>query len=273
MVSGFSGKAQLVMAKRPIAYGADGDGDGDGDAGNGDAGNTGADINTLLNDPAIQAAIQARLDEEVAGLKKKNDELIDKQKKAKDQLKQYEGLDVDRLRTLQKQLENDEEMRLLSEGKVDEVVTRRVELLKKDYEQQIGNLTNIISGHETTIKGKDEKLRELIVDGAVREAYISLDFEPAAMDDVIRTARDIFILGEDGKVIPRNKEGAIIFSKDGKTPIDAKGWLETQADRKPYLKRTSKGAGAQGSKGGASTHDATTSVGQIANGLKKLGFE
>ena len=267
MVSGIKGQAQAVLVKRPVAFGAEGEG-GAGEDGEGGTGGA-VDVNELLQNPDIQKFIQAKLDSEVAGLKNKNTELLDKMKKSNEQLKQFEGLDVERLKALQKQMEENEEMRLLSEGKTEEVVNRRVELLKKDYDQQITMREAKLQEYNDLVKQKDEKLRELIVDGAVREAYVGLDFEPTAMDDVIRNARDIFILGEDGKVVPRDRDGNIIFSKDGKTPIDAKGWLETQAEKKPYLRRASRGAGAVGSKGGTTHNDVTTSVGKIAEGLRK----
>ena len=90
---------------------------------------------------------------------------------------------------------------------------------------------------------------------------------------MIRNARDVFVMDEDGKVIPRDSSGNIIFSKDGNSPIDAKGWLELEAETKHYLRRQSKGAGASGSKGSAGNLDKMSSTGKIAEGLKNLGFQ
>lgn len=247
--------------------------DGQGGSSSGGASGSG-DVKDYANDPVVQKMIQEALDREVAGLKKKNSELIGAEKKYKEQMAQFEGLDVEHLKNLQKQMQENEEMRLLAEGKTEEVVARRVELLKKDYEAQLAARDGKLQEYEGTLKQKEENLRKLLVDGTIREAYVGLDFEPTAMADTLRNARDVFIMDpETGKVVPRDEHGNIIFSKDGKTPIDAKGWLEMQAERKPYLKRPSKGSGAGGNNGyGKSNLEGGTSTSKIARGLEAQGF-
>ena len=226
-----------------------------------------------LKDPAIQKLLQEKVEQEVAGLKKKNSDLIGVEKKLKEQMAQFEGLDVERLKNLQKQMDQNEELRLLSEGKTEEVFTRRVELLKKDYDAQIAARDGKLQEVTNVLKQKEENLRKLVVDGTVRESYITLDFEPTALEDVIRSAREVFIMDDEGKVVPRDTTGNIIFSKDGTTPIDAKGWLELQAERKPYLRRASKGAGAGGNRSYGGNLDKLSSTSKIAEGLKGLGFK
>lgn len=225
-----------------------------------------------LSNPEIQALIQAKIDQEVAGLKKKNSELIGKVKESQEVVKQFEGLDVGVLKNLQKQMQENEEMRLLAEGKTEEVVTRRVELLKKDYDNQVGALKAAIEERDSILKQKEENLRKLAVDGTVREAYMGLGFEPTALDYVIREARDTFIMDEHGDVVPRDAKGQVIFSKDGKNPITTNEWLMLMAEKKPFLRGTSKGAGAQGNKSGSRNFSELSSTGKIAEGLKALGM-
>ena len=179
MIGKTLGQAHVGKVKIPVAFGAEGDGEGG--TGDGEGGTGGVDIDQLMQSPEVQAVIQARLDAETEGLKNKNSELIAKQKTLKEKLGNVEGLDIERLKTLQKQMDENEELRLLSEGKTEEVVNRRVELLKKDYDQQIAALTGKIQEYDGLVKNKDDKLRELVIDGTIREAYVGLDFEPAAM--------------------------------------------------------------------------------------------
>lgn len=245
-----------------------------GDGTNGSAGGGAIDVQATLSNPEIQKAIQEKIDAEVAGLKKKNSDVIADQKKLKEALSQFEGLDVNKMKELQKQLESNEEMRLLSEGKTEEVVARRVELLKKDYDSQLTARDTKLKEYETSLSQKEESLRKLVVDGKIRETFISLDFEPTAMDDVLRNAREVFIMGDDGKVVPRDVGGNMLFGKDGTTPLDAKAWLELQAEKKPYLRRASKGSGASNASGYRAGGDISkmSSTGKIAEGLKKLGM-
>lgn len=243
-------------------------------SGKGGGGGGAIDVQATLSNPEIQKAIQDKIDAEVAGLKKKNAEVIADQKKLKETLSQFDGLDVEKMKNLQKQMEANQELTLLAEGKTEEVIARRVELLKKDYDSQITAREEKLKEQAKSLKEKDESLRKLVVDGKIRETFISLDFEPTAMDDVLRNAREVFIMGDDGKVVPRDAGGNMLFGKDGTTPLDAKAWLELQAEKKPYLRRASKGSGASNASGYRAGGDISkmSSTGKIAEGLKKLGM-
>lgn len=252
-----------MFGKRVVAQGRKYRAEGD------DGGTGGVD----LNSPEVQKAIQDRIDSEVAGLKKKNLELIEKEKKYKESAAQFEGVDLEKIKGLQKQLETNEEMRLLAEGKTEEVVARRVEAMKRDFEANLAARDTKLSEYEQLIKSKEDRLATLLIDGTIREQYVGLDFEPAAMDDVLRYARQIFVMDDSGNPVPRNESGSLIFGKDGKTPITAREWLEGLADKKPYLKRPSKGSGASGNRStGYVDKSKMSSTQRIAEGLKSLGM-
>lgn len=264
------------LATPPWDGEGDGDGDGDGDAGTGaGAGGSGSDdITKLLATPEMQAVLQKKIDEEVAGLKKKNSELIEKQKTLKENMAQFEGLDVERIKAFQKQIEENEEMKLLSEGKIEEVVDRRTEAMRKDFTSNLTARDAKIEELSQILKKKEEDLTALVVDGQIRESYIALDFEPTAMDDIITLGRKTFVMDyESGQATPRDQHGNIIFSKDGKTPIGPAEWLENLSEKKPYLRRASSGAGASGSGGRGNRGDVDTSkmspTQLIAHGLEK----
>lgn len=236
----------------------------------GASGNGELNIQDILNNPEVKAAMQAQLDSEVSGLKGKNTELLKKMKVASEQNKLYEGIDLEKVQTLQKQIDENEEMRLLSEGKTEEVVARRVENMQRDHESTLTALNGKITDLETFLKGKEEDLTKLVIDGQIREAYVNLDFEPSAMDDTIRNGREVFVMGDDGKAVPRDSSGNIIFGKDGKSPLTAAEWLDGVADTKKYLRRESKGSGAQGSGRPSGEVDTSkmSSTQRIAHGLR-----
>lgn len=253
----YMGQAQVVKTK-PVSFEGDPE-----------------DKDVDLNSPEVKALLDKLVAEQVAGLKNKNDELLGKLKDSTEKAKQFEGYDPEQVKNLMNRLQTDEELKLITEGKVDEVVTRRTENLKKDYQSQIDALQAKLGEHEGVIKSKEERLAELVIDGQVREAYVGLDFEPAALDDVLRLARSVFIMNENGAAVPRDNNGQIIFSKDAKTPVSAKEWLENLAEKKTYLRRGSSGGGSKGSKGGSQNYDRTkaSSKDMILQGLKAMGKE
>lgn len=239
----------------------------------GEGGGSGGGGSIDINNPEIQKLLQAEVEKTVAGLKKKNSELIDKEKKLKEQLNQYEGVDPEKAKTVMKQLQENEELRLISEGKVDEVVARRVELRDKDWQNKYDSLANKITEYEEILRKKEEKLTELVIDGQIREAFVQLDYEPSALDLITMQGRKVFIMDENGKAVPRDEHGNLLFGKDAKTPLSAKEWLESQAEKKTWLRKPSKGAGAAPSRGTSGLDPSKMSSSQkIAEGLKQRGL-
>lgn len=241
----------------------------------GEGGSGGGSVTQVdLNSPEVQKILQEKIEAEVQGLKKKNAELIDKFKKVSEQAKQFEGLDIEHLKNLQKQMAENEEMRLLAEGKTEEVVARRVELRDKDWQNRYNNLEIMLGERDKVISGLNERLTGMVIDGQVREAYLNLDFNPKAMDDVIARARQVFIMDEEGKAVPRDSQGNIIYGKDARTPISPKDWLENLAEDKDYLRRQSAGAGAKPSnqRGGVIDKKQMTPTQRIAHGLAERGI-
>lgn len=234
----------------------------------GDVGSGGID----LNNPEIQKAIQAKIDAEVQGLKNKNSELLGKFKEAQEKMKQFDGVDIENVKNLQKQMQENEEMRLLAEGKTEEVINRRIENFKKDYESQLQARDGKLSEYEQMLKQKEERLASLVIDGQIREAYVQLGYEPAALDDVLRLGRDVFVMDENGKAVPRDSDGNIIFGKDAKSPVSAGEWLQNLAEKKTYLRGANKGAGTQANRGsGRVDTSKMSSTQKIAEGLRKMG--
>lgn len=238
-------------------------------AGEGDEGGSGG-VN--LQDPAIQAALKAAIDAEVAGLKAKNAELIGKLKEAP----KFDKAEYDSLLDLKKKVEANEEMKLLSEGKLEEVLNRRNEAWKRDTEAQIAARDNKLNEYESIVKAKDERLKTLLIDSEVRQAYVSLDYEPAALDDILLQARMTFVMDENGSVVPRDSDGVLRMGKDGRTPLKPQEWLEGLVEKKPYLRKASTGAGANPAQraGGSNKFDASkaTAAQSIAEGLKQRGI-
>jgi len=235
--------------------------------GNGGSGAGAVDLNAAEVQAAIKAAVE-KANAEAEGIKSMNARLLDDLKK-----KTLPAEELAAWQEMKKRIAADEEMKLMSEGKLDAVVAKRVEAMKRDTEAQLAANAAKLSEYEQLVQARDEKLKTLMIDGQLKEAYVSLDYEPAAMDDIIRLGRSVFIMGEDGKVVPRDEHGTVIYSKDGTTPLGAAEWLARLSEKKPYLKRPSSGGGAQPSRNGGKGFNPATATAQqkIAEGLRQMG--
>jgi phage protein len=90
---------------------------------------------------------QAEVDELVAGLKNKNGELLGSQKQLKadlanmqEQLKRFDGIDPEAVHNILKRFSDDEEAKLIAEGKIDEVLNRRTERMQGAHQKQVQGL-------------------------------------------------------------------------------------------------------------------------------------
>lgn len=199
-----------------------------------------------LNNPEVKAAVQSLIDAEVQGLKTKNNELIQTNKTLKDEFNgfkgQFDGLDINVVKALVQKAGQDEETRLLAEGKIDEVMNRRTELMRGDFAKQLEA--------EKLRADKSEafanRFRDRVLSDSIREAAVKTGAIPDAMDDIVLRARGVFTLNEEGNPVAVDRDGNAIMGKDGKTPLTPIEWAEGLKETARHLWPTPSGGGAQG---------------------------
>lgn len=137
--------------------------------------------------------------------------------------------------------------------KVQEIVTSRLERETRPLQRKIDELTGKLGETEGAVKERDQKIHKLVVDDAVSKAADKLSVVPTAKRDIIRAARDIFTIGEDGH---------LVATIDG-VPDDSlspEKWLEGQREDAAHWFPSSGGGGAGGNDRG----------GSVGAGVKRL---
>lgn len=201
---------------------------------------------------ALKTALSAKgkeaIDAAVAGLKSKNSELlgnIKAQKTELDQLKgQFDGLDIEAVKGLLARAGKDEETKLIAEGKIDEVITKRTERLRADLDKQL----QAEKARADKADSFANRFRDKVLSDSIREAATKAGALPEAADDIILRARGVFKLNEDGEPVAMDGE-EVIFGKDGKTPLSRAEWMESLKEAAPHLWPRATGAGQTGDKG------------------------
>nr|WP_268947502.1 hypothetical protein [Pseudomonas syringae] len=203
-----------------------------------------------MENPAIKAAIEAAVRTSEAGLKNKNSELLGKLKEATGKLTQFEtqfeGIDIDAVKGLLSRAGQDEETKLLTEGKVDEVFNKRTERLRGDYEKQL----KAISERATKAETFAAKFQGKVLGDSVRGAALKAGALPEATDDIILRAKGVFSLNEEGEAVAVDESGQTILGKDGKTPLTPLEWAESLRESAPHLWPRASGTNAPGGGGG-----------------------
>ncbi|MCO7566441.1 hypothetical protein NJI34_28660 [Pseudomonas sp. S 311-6] len=202
---------------------------------------------------ALGGEVQKFLDGEVSGLKSKNTELIGSNKAIKaelDKLKgQFDGLDIEAVKGLLVKAGQDEETKLIAEGKLDEVISRRTERLRSDLDKQVK------AANERADKAEAfaAKYSDKVLADSIRAAAIKAGALPEAAEDIILRARGTFKLSEDGEPIATDRDGEVIYGKDGKTPLSPLEWAESLRETASHLWPRAQGAGQTGDNGGKAT--------------------
>ncbi|AEP06817.1 MULTISPECIES: hypothetical protein [Acinetobacter] len=205
------------------------------------------EIKVDLENPEIKAAIQDAVDEAVKGLKDKNAELIKDKKELKDELgslkSKVEGLDLDAIKVLLDKSNQDEESKLIAEGKIEEVIQKRTEKMREEHDKVL----KAEKERADKAEAYAEKFKKSVVQSQIVQAAIELEALPEATPDIAFLAQTKFALDENGKAVAVDENGDVVIGKDGQTPMTPKEWVESLREQKPYYWPKPNGMGAPGS--------------------------
>ena len=195
----------------------------------------------------IQASQKAAIDTEVSGLKAKRDELLAKIAGAKG------GDDMEAMKLMMKQLNDQREGELLKAGKIDELIKLKLEA------ETNGLNTQIAQSDELTKKLQDDlsfsqaaNIKMQIENGMRMAAGEVKDFNQTATPDLLGRAANTWQM-KDGAMIAFDGEKQL-FNKEAK-PITPTEWIEGMRETAPHFFGKPSGAGAKGGDGSAEGYD------------------
>ncbi|MAK37401.1 MAG: hypothetical protein CMC15_14695 [Flavobacteriaceae bacterium] len=144
-----------------------------------------------------------------------------------------------KLEQLEKTVTEKNEKELLSEGKIDELLTQRTEAMRQSYEEKLENLSK---NYETAEKTLDIH----IVENQIREEAIKANAKnDRAVNHIIRAIRPN--LKRDGTNAVRvDTDGNVVMSDDGSTPQGIAEIVEELKVSDGFLFAESTGSGATG---------------------------
>lgn len=183
--------------------------------------------------------------EDPAGLKsaldKERNEKKERDRQLREMQKRYDGIDPDKTREMLTRLEQDEEAKLIAEGKMDEVIQQRTERMRAEHERQLQQAQQ----QAETAKSFAEKFRGRVLSDEVRAAASEVGLVDTASRDAYLHAQTMFEVDDEGNVVAKEEAG---FDTQGK-PLTLKAWLESMRDTAPHWFPQPKGSGAPGNNG------------------------
>ena len=213
---------------------------------------------------AATAKTAEAVEEAKRGLDEKNRELLGKLKQTKESLERWGDLDPDQVKGMLAKFENNEDMKLLAEGKADEVVNRRLEKAQAKFKSEVDALTGEKKTYEQKLSKAEETIRDLMIDSKVVSAFHGQQGLDGAVPDIVLRAKSVFRI-EDGEVIARGVDGKLLVGKGGAMTIQE--WVDSLKESAPHLFPGSGGggAGSGGREGGGGVDEAMAAAAASGN--------
>lgn len=203
------------------------------------------------------------LDEATTALKTKNDELLNEKKAVLEKMKEFEAIgDPKAAIEAMKFLKENHDAQLIKDGKVEEVIEKRVSTLKADFATRESELSRQTKEFETLASGYKRQFETKIIEDELRAAALKEGVTVAAVSDVLLRGTMLFTLGEDGTLEARDKSGVLIKNKDG-IVLTPTNWIAGLKETAPHYWPSSTGADFQGGSGGGGS-DITDKLAALA---------
>ena len=130
-------------------------------------------------------------------------------------------------------------------------VNSRTEAMKRAHDETVQNLTRDALKWKTAAETVDHKYRQSVIEAAVSIAAgdPKVGVNPKAMPHILSAARGVYVVDDNGKMLPKDSGGNTIWSEDGTTPMTISEWLKKLRSTDEYFFLGSSGGGAGGGNG------------------------
>lgn len=215
------------------------------------ADNAGGD--NLVDNPKFQEAVKEQVAKLTEGLAKNRDDLKAEKKELQEKLSafqnQWDGLDAKKVKETLALIEKNEDVKLLAEGKNEEVLQKRTQRLTEEHDRVVQGLNKQIEDLTSQNLGFQNQIKTLRVEGEVRQAAVEQGLIPSAVDDALTRANSLFKVDESGNLVAQESGGSVVMGKDGRAPLTPAEWLEDMRPKASHWWPAPAGAGAQGGGG------------------------
>jgi len=195
----------------------------------------------------MQTAMSEQNDE-IGRLRKHSQKLLDEKKVLKTNLDKFEGIDLESMTKMMEQFENNEEAQLLANGKFDDVMNRRTEKMRLNFENKIEELTNQNTELQNERSGLQNKYNDAVVNNYLRAAAEQANVLPSAIDDVLARAKGTFSVLDNGDLEARDSDGNL--RTVGNKQLTPELFVDSLKETAPHYWPASQSGGANGGAGG-----------------------
>ena len=138
---------------------------------------------------------------------------------------------------------------LVEETSLEEAAAARVTEVTNNFKDQLAAMAKDRDAHKAKAEASVHRANAMMVENAVRLAASDPDVAmiDKAVAMILPNALQTFKVEDDGKIIPKQSDGTVLYGSDGVNPKTLKEWLLEQREENDFLFKGSKGGGASGS--------------------------
>ena len=138
--------------------------------------------------------------------------------------------------------------KLVEETSLEEAAAARVTEVTAGFKTQLAEMAKDRDAHRDGRKAADTRADAMMVENAIRlvASHPDVAMIDKAVQMILPDAIKTFRVEDDGKIIPKSKDGTIIYGSDGVSAKSIKEWLLEQREERDFLFKGSKGGGASG---------------------------
>jgi hypothetical protein len=220
----------------------------EGEGGGGDNGSTTFSQDQLT--AAVADAVKAATDGAAATSAEHSKKLLAETKAAKEAASKWKDMDFDQVSNMMKMFGESEEAKLISEGKWEEVVTKRIDKQAAQWEQDRGELTASRDEHEASSNKYKTMYETKLTDIQIRQAAEKAGVISTAVDDIVTRGLQIFKVDGDGNLEARDGSGELMKTASDLL-LTPELFLEGLKTNAPHYWPQGQGSGGDGNTGGA----------------------
>lgn len=202
-----------------------------------------AETNYAKAQEEVNKTIETKIAEATFGLKTKNEELLTEKKKIQATLKDFENLDPAAAREALKFLEENEDAKLIKEGRISELVDKKTTSLRTQHEETVTKLSQDLNENKKNASFFKEKYETKVISDGLRDFAVKAGVRVEALDDIILRGKSIFTLDPHGNLEARGQDGKLIKTEDDKI-LSPDLWVEGLKKVAPHYWPASKGLDA-----------------------------
>lgn len=193
---------------------------------------------------------------DVAALRRSHQRSKEERTQAKKELEnlqsefdKFKDLDPEKAREALAKAQELEDKELIDAGKVDELVDKKVERMRADFDAQLKAKDEAIEQLTGERDSVVHELSDVKIFTAVKDAALAKGAKKTALDDIVNRAKPVWRL-VDGKpvAIKVGTDDEVMYGKEG-DPLTITEWVDGLAGDATHLFEPNKGGGAGGGAG------------------------